>query len=109
MSKILSKSLILILLVSLFIPFAVDAVTLRNPIKAKSFTELLNAIVSFLMMIAIPLASIMIVVAGFYFVTSVGEPEKIQTAKRIILWTLIGLIVILSAWGFIKVIENIFK
>ncbi len=110
MSKILFKPLILVLLVSLFIPFAINAeVEIENPIIYDTTAKLIGALVSFLMKIAIPIAVIMIVVAGFYFITATGDPEKIKTAKKIILWTLIGLIVILSAWGFIEVIETLFK
>jgi len=108
MSKILFKSLIIVL-VFLFIPFTINAVEIENPITYESTPELIGALVNFLMMIAIPIATIMIVVAGFYFVTATGDPEKIQKAKRIVLWTLIGLLIILSAWGFIEVIETLFK
>jgi len=49
----------------------------------------------------------MIIVAGYYFVTAAGDPEKIQTAKRIILWTLIGLLVLFCATGLIELLKTV--
>jgi len=50
----------------------------------------------------------MIIVAGFYFITATGDPAKIDTAKKIILWTLIGLLVVISAKGLIALFKEIF-
>ena len=106
----LSKSLVLLFLISIFIPLTVSAaVEIKNPLEHKTFELLLKAIVNFLIKLAIAIVPIMIVIAGYYFVTAGGEPEKIATAKKIILYTLIGLLIVLSAWGLIEVIENIFK
>lgn len=110
MSKILSKSLILILLISLFIPFVVGAVVeIVNPITYESTAELIGALVNFLIKLAIPIATIMIVVAGIYFVISRGDPEKIILAKKMLFWTIVGLVIILFSWGLIEIIEDIFK
>jgi len=49
----------------------------------------------------------MIIVAAFYFLTSGGDPEKVRTAKRIILWTFIGLIIVLLGKGIISIIWQI--
>lgn len=104
----LSKLLIILLLSSFFLPLISEAVTIPNPLEADSFTELLNAIIDFIFYLALGIAPIMIIVAGFFFITAQGEPEKIQTAKRIILWVLIGLIVVFCAKGLIKLFGEIF-
>jgi len=104
----LSKLLIILLLSSFFLPLTSEAVTIPNPLKAQSFTQLLEAIIDFIFYLALGIAPIMIIVAGFFFITAQGEPEKIQTAKRIILWVLIGLIVVFCAKGLIKLFGEIF-
>jgi hypothetical protein len=43
------------------------------------------------------LAILSIVIAGFNFVTSDGDPEKISRSKKTILLALIGLVIALSA------------
>jgi len=109
MTDYLPKLLIIFALGFLFLPlFAEGAITIDNPLKAKNFTELLDAIINFIFYLALGIAPIMILVSGFYFVTATGDPEKIMTAKKIILWTLIGLLIVFSAKGLIKLFRDIF-
>ncbi len=102
------KYLSLILLIVVLTPLAVEAVTIDNPLAANSFAELIDAIINIIFYLAMLIAPIMIIVAGFYFVTAAGEPEKINIAKKMILWTLIGLLVVMSAKGFIMLFGEIF-
>ena len=91
MKTYLPKLLTLLLLSSLFLPLLVEGViTIDNPLKAESFTELLDAIINFIFYLGVfGIAPIMIIVAGFYFITAAGDPEKIMTAKKMVLWVLI--------------------
>ena len=102
-----SKLLIILLLSSFFLPLVTEAVSIPNPIEAQSFFELLNAIIDFIFTISIPITALMIIIAGFYFITAQGEPEKIQTAKRIIIWALIGFLIVLCAKGLVKLLGEI--
>jgi hypothetical protein len=69
---------------------------------------LLNRIVDFLFYLSLGVAPIMIVVAGFYFITAEGDVKKTENAKNIIKWTLIGLLVIFCSKGLIKFISDNF-
>ena len=110
MKTYLPKLIIFFLLISILIPSLVEGVVrIENPLKAKSFEDLINRLIDFIFKLAIMIAPIMIIVAGFYFITAAGEPEKINTAKKIILWTLIGLLVVLSAKGLIVLFKEIFE
>lgn len=53
--------------------------------------RILAAILNYLALIAV----IMVIIAGFYLVLSMGNDEQKDKAKKIILYTLIGLVVIL--------------
>ena len=91
-----------VLTVLIFSPALVSArIEIPNPIEADTFQELIYNIIDFLFALAIPLATLMIIVSAFYFVTAAGNPEQITTAKNIILWTLIGFLVILMAKGLV--------
>jgi NADH:ubiquinone oxidoreductase subunit 4 (subunit M) len=68
---------------------------------------LLDAIYNFIFWVAIALVPIMIIVAAYFFLTSGGDPEKVRTAKRIIFWTFIGLIIVLLGEGIIAVIKQL--
>ena len=73
------------------------------------FEALLKAIIDFIFTLALVIVPIVIIVAGIFFITAQGDPEKINTAKKMILWAIIGLIIILCAKGFVEVIKEIFK
>jgi len=78
-----------------------------NPLKYKSVECLVEAIIIFLMKLAIPVATIMFVIAGGIFVTSAGNPEKFKLAKRVMIYTAIGFAVILVASGLIRVLQSL--
>jgi len=80
---------------------------LFNPLACNTFSECIEKIINFLLWIAIIITPLMIIVAGFLFLTSGGDPEKVRTAKRIIFWTVIGLAIILLAKGIISVIKQV--
>lgn len=104
------KYLSLILLIVIFVPLTVEAkiVTIDNPLKADTFAELIDAVINIIFTLALAIAPIMIIVAGFYFITAAGDMEKINMAKKMILWTLIGLLVVMSAKGFIMLFGEVF-
>ncbi|MGB9743269.1 MAG: pilin [Minisyncoccales bacterium] len=80
---------------------------LENPLKYSEFKDLINAIINFLFNIALIVAPLFIIIAGFYFVTAAGDPQKIETAKKIILYTFIGLLIIIASKGLIAFIQSI--
>lgn len=103
MKRLIVSSLILSVMFFSFLPFLsreesiVGAIEIPSPTEHEDLADLVKAIVDFLTTLALLVAPIIIVVAGYYFVTAVGEPEKITTAKKIIVYTAIGLLIILSA------------
>ena len=80
-----------------------------NPLCAKSFEELLNIVVNIVFTISLAIAPILFILAGFYFVTAAGKPEQVETAKKMILWTVIGLIVIICSKGIINLFTEIMQ
>lgn len=82
-------------------------ICIENPLCAESFEDLLNTIVNFIFLIAIAIAPVMIMIAAFFLLTAGGDPKRIDTAKQIILWTVIGLAIILLAKGLISVLRQI--
>jgi hypothetical protein len=103
------KKFLIIFLFSLLVPFFTKAITFYPPFETKSFQELLDAIYNFIFWVAIAIAPIMIIVAAFYFLTSGGDPEKVRTAKKIILFTFIGLFIVLSGKGIVGIIRQIIE
>ena len=83
------------------------SVCIANPLCADTFEQLLNAIINFLLILVPAVAVVMFVIAGFLFVTSAGDPNRVGTAKKMMLYTAIGLAIVLFASGLIKVIQSI--
>jgi len=100
---------LLFIAVSLLVPLLfVEALEIPNPLEYDTFQELVGAIIKFIFNLAIWVAPIMFIIAGFYYITAAGDPEKIKHAKAIILYTAIGLIIVIAARGLIRVFEEIF-
>lgn len=51
---------------------------------------------------------IMIVIGGFNYLTSFGNPEKVKKAQGTLKYALIGLILFVSAYLILKIIDTLF-
>ncbi len=101
----MKKILLISLLLSL--PIVVLAVEFQNPLEYETFGELIDAIIKFIFYIAVVIAPLMIIIGAFYILTAGGDPKKIGTGKNIIIYTLVGLVIILLARGLIAMIESL--
>jgi len=71
---------------------------IENPLGPTSdIWQLIMKIIDFVFNIAIFVAAIIIVYAGFTYITSSGEPKKVAQAQKILIWALIGFTVVLIA------------
>ena len=99
----------------ILMPLSMSAVEIKNPLAkddgtgVNDFDDLIARIIEFVRTIAIYIAPILILVAAFYFMTAAGEPEKIKKAKQMLMWTLIGLGVILLAEAIINFFKIVFS
>jgi len=102
---------LLLLLIFIFFPvfFVKGVVKLENPLKAKDFKEFIDRIITILFYLGIVIAPLMIVLAAFFFLTAGGDPQKIQTAQNIILYTCIGILIIFIAKIFIALIRKVLE
>jgi hypothetical protein len=78
-----------------------------NPLDATSFTDLIGDIIVWVRNIGIGIAIIMIIYAGFLFMTSGGSEEKVTTARKTLIWSLIGLAILIMGSAWISLIKNI--
>lgn len=70
------------------------------------FAESLTNLLLFMLGIG---AVIMIVIGGIKYATSNGDSSKIASAKNTILYSVVGLVVALMAWGIIRFVVEQFK
>lgn len=81
--------------------------SISNPLNADSFSELIQGIINWVIIIGQSIAVIMIIWSGFLFMTSEGDPEKISKAKKSLTWALVGLLVLLIGDGFIGIVKDL--
>lgn len=90
------KKTIILISLSLILPISVLAI--ENPLSPETdFAKLIQDIIDFLKDLVVPLAGIMFVIAGYLFLTAIGNPSQIGQARRALLFTIIGILVILLA------------
>lgn len=82
-------------------------ICIKNPLKACSFEELIDSLINFIFGISLAIVPLMIIIAGFYWLTAAGDPNRIKTALNIIKWTVIGFAIILFARGIIAIIRHV--
>jgi hypothetical protein len=78
-----------------------------NPIESGTFEGIITNLIDFIFRIAIVVAPLMIIVGGALFVSAGGDLQKVEQAKKIILWTIVGFIIVLLARGISDLIETI--
>lgn len=84
-------------------------IQIRNPLKTDTLAELIDTLINLIFTISLAIAPVIVLYAGFLFVTATGRPEQITRARNILLWTVIGFAVILLARGLITILEDILE
>jgi len=64
----------------------------------------IGEVINFILMFAALLVFIAFVVAGFMFILGFGSDASIQRAKKIMIWSIVGLIVIIFAFVIVQFI-----
>ena len=77
------------------------------PTTFGSFEDLVSTVINYIFWFATILMPILIIIGGFYYMTSGGEYEKVNTGKRIITYTIIGYAIILFSWGLVYIIAEV--
>jgi hypothetical protein len=60
-------------------------------------------------LIAIVIVPLMIIIGAFHYISSGGSPEKIKIAKNIMMYSIVGLLIVLFAKGIISVLEYLLR
>lgn len=100
---------------SFFIPFSVLAsappevieVKLENPLKFENLTDLFEAILSVVMVLATPVIVFFIIYAGFLYVTARGNAQQVEQATKALTYAIIGGVIVLGSFALITIIDNL--
>lgn len=75
-----------------------DAIDLGSDDPRAIIARIINVVLGFLGIIAV----VIILYGGFVWMTAAGNEEKVGTARKIIIAGIIGLAIVLAAWGIAK-------
>lgn len=73
-------------------------VRINNPLKVDTIQGAIQLFMNAVLRIALPFIIIFFIWSGFSFVLARGNPTKIETAKKMFWYTIIGTLLILGAW-----------
>lgn len=75
-------------------------------VQAESF---IKNIVKTLVGISGGVSVVFIVIGGFHYITSSGHPERLDKAKRTLLYSGVGLVIVLAAYAIVDFVAEIAK
>ena len=106
--KIIKSDLSGILLVFLGLPVKVFALTAipTNKIDVKTFYNKLVEIMNYAFGAGLAVAIIMMVWGGITYMTAGGDDTKIGTAKKRLIWGLVGAAIIVGAWAAVTLLAG---
>lgn len=88
---------------------AAEDFEIENPLgeNATSIPTLINRVANFIFFVGIVVAPVMILVAAFYFLTAGGNKDRVTKARKIIIWTLVGVAVLYMSNILMDVIQQV--
>ena len=82
-----------------------DPNSICPPIQG-SVTDIIGKLIDFLLTVALIICPLMIVVGGFFFITSAGDPTKANKGRQIMVYAVIGLVIILISKGLVAAVQK---
>jgi len=82
-------------------------VEIPNPLKTNSIAELIDRIISYVIGIATVIFPLIIIFGAFQFLTAGGDMEKITTARKTLMYAIIGYILILISKGITMIVADL--
>lgn len=80
------------------LPLITFAQGIPNPLgEGTTISTIIQRLVSFAQSLLAPLSVIAVLLAGLFYMTSGGNPEKLKRAHRTLVWAVIGIAIVLLA------------
>lgn len=80
----------------------IPSVALPNPLGTMNLRAIIGNIINMLIGVAGSIALLMFVYGGMLWLTSAGNAEKIKKGQAIILWSVLGMVVMFSAYIIVR-------
>lgn len=103
-SILMHVSVLVFFAMPVFVSAECSSNELCNPLSVSTISEFVAAALRALVVIALPIVTFFLVLAGFQYVTAQGNSTKISDAHRNFLYVVVGSALILGAWVLAKLI-----
>jgi hypothetical protein len=111
-TKIIAKHFLsALILVVMVVPFFAGAATFvpSNPAGISNFTTIIRSLLNYLL-IFIGIAAVLgFVVAGIMYITAAGDEDRVKSAKNMMLYSIIGIVVALIGYAVVNLVFGIMK
>ena len=74
--------------------------------EIKDLVDIIENIISIAIRLAGILAFIMLLIGGFKYLTSGGDPKAAESARKTITYAILGLVLIIAAWFILKFLSE---
>lgn len=86
---------------------SVSIVNIVNPLGTNCFSTLLNNIATGVGTLITYLGVIMLIIAGILYLISSGNPGRMETAKKALVYAIAGIAIGIAASAIVDIIKNI--
>ena len=82
-------------------------VDIDNPIETEDFNDLVENLLNWLLGVSASVALLMLVAGGIMYAMAAGSEEKLKSAKKTILYAILGMVIVFLSYSMIKVLHTI--
>jgi hypothetical protein len=91
------------------LPTPPPAIGARVPAPSPGILDTVNRIINYITFALLIVAVLIIVLAGYLFVTAQGDPEKVAKARNYVIYAMIGVVVALLAQGIVSFVRLVIE
>lgn len=89
------------------IPPSIDLPEIKNPSGASNLSELITRLIRILLTLIVMASVIMIVISGFRMVAYGYSPGDLSSAKKGLVWAIIGLVIALMSFTIVSMVQRL--
>ena len=82
-------------------------VDIKCPISTTDFNDLVENILNWLLGVSASVALLMLVAGGIMYATAMGSEEKLKSAKKTILYAILGMVIVFLSYSMIVILHKI--
>ena len=96
-----------VILIAIGAPFVLANVALAAPAGVSNVENFIRSVIQVVAGLAGLVATDFFVAGGFTYITSSGNPEQLDKAKRTITWSAIGLAIVIAAFVLANIVTTL--